>query len=173
MDYEKNGVNPESVGESLEEDSRQRAVQIMKDAKRQFVSDCSRGLVTSTKEVPALADDQIGYSRLTWRLKKKWFAKGKFWLYGLQYKWCELFGFGIWKYITKSKKKNIKIQDETLRTVASFAMKLAEGDPTFEVGVVWFTQRDYATAFIEVIEAHRRETLLNEYLQLHPENIYL
>ena len=107
MDYEKNGVNQESVGESLEEDSRQRAVQIMKDAKRQFIKD-----VTSSKEVPALADDQIGYSRLTWRLKKKWFAKGKCWLYGLQYKWCVLFGRGIWKYITKGKTKNIKIKDD-------------------------------------------------------------
>lgn len=168
MDYEKNGVNLESVGESLEEDSRQRAVQIMKDAKRQFIKD-----VTSTKEVPALADDQIGYSRLTWRLKKKWFAKGKCWLYGLQYKWCVLFGRGIWTYITKDNTKNIKFKDETLHTDAYFAMKLAEGDPTFEGYVVWFKEQELATAFIEVIEAHRRETLLNEYLQLHPENIYL
>ena len=168
MDYEKNGVNLESVGESLEEDSRQRAVQIMKDAKRQFIKD-----VTSSKEVPALADDQIGYSRLTWRLKKKWFAKGKCWLYGLQYKWCVLFGRGIWTYITKDNTKNIKFKDETLHTDAYFAMKLAEGDPTFEGGVVWFKEQELATAFIEVIEAHRRETLLNEYLQLHPENIYL
>ena len=173
MDYEKNDENQESVDEVLDERKRQRAVQIMKDAQRQFFSDCSRGEVTSTKEVPALADDQIGYSRLTWRLKKKWFAKGKCWLYGLQYKRCELFGIGIWKYIVESKTRNIKIKDETLRTDAYFAMKLAEGDPTFEGGVVWFKDRDLATAFIEVIEAHRRETLLNEYLQLHPENIYL
>lgn len=173
MDFEKNDLYQVSVDESLDESTRQRAVQIMNDAKRQFYSDCSRGLVTSTKEVPNLKDDQIGYSRLTWRLKKKWFAKGKCWLYGLQYKWFIFFGRGIWKYITKDKAKNIKIKDETLRTDAWFAMKLAEGDPTFEVGVVWFKERDLATAFIEVIEAHRRETLLNEYLQIHPENIYL
>jgi hypothetical protein len=106
-------------------------------------------------------------------LKKKWFAKGKCWLYGIQYKWCVLFGRGIWTYITKDNTKNIKFKDETLHTDAYFAMKLAESDPTFEGGVVWFKERDLATAFIEVIEAHRRETLLNEYLQLHPENIYL
>ena len=173
MDCEKNDLYQVSVDESLDERTRHRAVQIMNDAKKQFASDCARGLVTSTKEVPALADDQIGYSRLTWRLKKKWFAKGKCWLYGLQYKRCELFGIGIWKYIVESKTRNIKIKDEMLRTDAYFAMKLAEGDPTFEGGVVWFKDRDLATAFIEVIEAHRRETLLNEYLQLHPENIYL
>ena len=173
MDYEKNDVNTESADEGLAEKKRQRAVQIMKDVKRQFLSDCSRGLVTSTKEVPALADDQIGYSRLTWRLKKKWFAKGKCWLYGLQYKWCVLFGRGFWTYITKDNTKSIKFTDETIHTDAYFAMKLAEGDPTFEGGVVWFKELDLATAFIEVIEAHRREKLLNEYLQLHPENIYL
>jgi hypothetical protein len=170
MDCEKNDWNQETVDEEVK---RQRAIQIVNDTKRQFASDCKRGLVTSSKEVPKLKDDTIGYLRLTWRLKKKWFAKGKCWFYGLQYKRCELFGIGIWKYIVESKTRNIKIKDETLRTDAYFAMKLAEGDPTFEGGVVWFKDRDLATAFIEVIEAHRRETLLNEYLQLHPENIYL
>ena len=168
MDCEKNDLYQVSVDESLDERTRQRAVQIMNDAKKQFASDCARGLVTSTKEVPALADDQIGYSRLTWRLRKKWFAKGKCWFYGIQYRWIILFGLGIWAYITKKHTKDIDLEDETRRTTW-----LAEGDPTFESGVVWFKEQDLATAFIEVIEAHRRETLLNEYLQLHPENIYL
>lgn len=170
MDCEKNYLNQETVDEEVK---RQRAIQIMNDTKRQFASDCSRGLVTSSKEVPDLKDDTIGYSRLTWRLKKKWYARGKCWFYGIQYKMLGLFGRSIWKYMTKANTKDIKINDETMRTDAYFAMQLAEGDPTFEGGVVWFKEHDLATAFIEVIEAHRREKLLNEYLQMHPENIYL
>lgn len=166
MDYEKNDVNQESVDE---EEKRQRAVQIMNDTKKQFVKDGSRDLVPSSKEVPDLADDTIGYSRLKkWRLKKKWNAKCKCWFYGIQYRWLILFGIGFWTYITKKHTKGIDLEDETRRTTW-----LAEGDPTFEVGVIWFKSPDRATAFIEVIEAHRREKLLNEYLQLHPENIYL
>ncbi len=171
MDCEKNDLNQESVDE---EEKRQRAVQIMNDTKRQFVEDGSRDLVNSSKEVPALDDDQIGYSRLkNWRLKKKWYAKGRCWFYGIQYKWFILFGRGIWKYVTKNKAKNIKIKDETMRSDAWWATQLAEDDPTFERGVVWFNKRHHATAFIEIIEAHRRETLLNEYLQMHPEYIYV
>lgn len=170
MDCEKNDFGQESVDEEVQ---RQRAMQIMNNTKRQFISDCKRGLVTSSKDVPKLKDDTIGYSRLTWRLKKKWFAKGKCWFYGLQYKMLGLFGRSIWKYMTKANTKDIKINDETIRTDAFFAMQLAEGDPTFEVSVIWFMDQDLATAFVEVIEAHRREMLLNAYLQTHPENIYL
>lgn len=181
MDCEKNDVNRDAAYEVLDEDSRQLAdaVNILNNVKKQFIKehsreeDHSRALVASSKEVPTLDDDQIGYSRRTWRLKKKWFAKGKCWLYGLQYKWCILFGRGLWTYITKDMTKNIEIGDETIRTDALYAMKFVECDPTFEAGVVWFKELDRATAFIEVIEAHRREKLLNEYLQLHSENIYL
>ena len=173
MDFEKKNENPEAVDALLEEEKRQKAIHLVNDAKRQFYSDCSRDLVTTTKDVPALADETIGYSRRKWRLKKKWYAKGKCWFYGLQYKCFDMFGLDIWKYITQNKTKNIKIKDETLRSDAWYAMKLAENDPTFDGGVVWFKELELATAFIEVIEAHRRETLLNEYLQLHPENIYL
>lgn len=166
MDREKNDLNPETADE---EKKRQRAVQIMNDTKKQFVKDGSRDLVPSSKEVPALADDTIGYSRLKkWRLKKKWYAKGKCWFYGIQYRWLILFGFGFWTYITKKHTKDIDLDDETRRITW-----LTEGDPTFERGVVWFKDPDRATAFIEVIEAHRREKLQNEYLQMHPEYIYL
>ncbi len=170
MDCEKNDLNPDAVEEEVR---RQRAIQIMNNTKRQFVSDCTRGLVTSTKEVPALDDDTIGYFRLTWRLKKKWLARGKCWFFGLQFKWFDMFGLGLWKYMTKRNTKGIKMNDETMRTDASCATQLAECDPTFERDVVWFKEPDLATAYIEVIEAHRRELLLNAYLQTHPENIYL
>jgi len=168
MDFEKTVVNPE-----LEDDDRQRVVQIMNNTKSQFVKDGSRELVASTNGVPALDDETIGYSRRKWRLKKKWYAKGKRWFYGLQYKCFDMFGLDFWKYITQGMTKDIKINDEAMRSDAWYAIKLAEGDPTFEGYVVWFKEQELATAFIEVIEAHRRETLLNEYLQLHPENIYL
>ena len=173
MDCEMNDLNQEAVDEVLEEEQRQRAIQILNNTKRQFVSDCKRGLVTSSKEVPKLKDDTIGYSRLTWRLKKKWCAGGKCWFYGIQYKWFDIFGLGIWTYITKGKVKSIKIKDETMHTDSVCATRLAIGDPTFECDVIWFTDQSLATAFIEVIEAHQRETLVNAYLQKHPENIYL
>lgn len=166
MDCEKNDLNPDAVDEEVK---RQRAVQIMKDAKKQFVKDGSRDLVTSTTEVPALDDDTIGYSRLKkWRLKKKWYAKGKCWFYGIQYRWLILFGIGFWKYITKNHTKDLNLDDETRRTT-----QIATRDLTFDLDAIWFKSPDRATAFIEVIEAHRREKLLNEYLQMHPEYIYL
>lgn len=165
MDCEKNGMNQETV----DEEKTQRAIQIMNDTKSQFVKDGSRDLVTSSNEVPVLDDDTIGYSRLKkWRLKKKWYAKGKCWFYGIQYRWLILFGIGFWKYITKNHTKDISIEDETRRITW-----LAEGDLTFDLDAIWFKSPDRATAFIEVIEAHRREKLLNEYLQMHPEYIYL
>lgn len=169
MDREKNDLNPETADEVLAEEKRQRAVQIMKDAKKQFAKDGSRDLVHSSKGVPALDDDTIGYSRLKkWRLKKKWYAKGECWFYGIQYRWLILFGIGFWTYITKKHTKGIDLDDETWRTT-----QLARRDLTFDLDAIWFKSPDRATAFIEVIEAHRREKLLNEYLQMHPEYIYL
>jgi hypothetical protein len=163
MDFEKNVVNPE-----LEDDDRQRVVQIMNNTKSQFVKDGSRELVASTNGVPALDDETIGYSRRKWRLKKKWYAKGKCWFYGIQYRWLILFGLGFWTYISKKHTKGIDLDDETWRTT-----QLARRDLTFDLDAIWFKSRDRATAFIEVIEAHRREKLRTEYLQMHPENIYL
>ena len=157
----------------MREEHRQRVVHIINNVKSQFIKEHSSEVVASSKEVPVLDDETIGYSRRKWRLKKKWFAKTKSWFYALQYKCFNIFGLDLWKYITQGGTKDIKINDEAIRSDACVAIKLAEGDPTFEGYVVWFTERELATAFIEVIEDYRRETLLNEYLQLHPENIYL